>query len=319
MQPFEQLEKEFAEWACVENPVACASGTAALHLALESLGMPLGSEVIVPEFTMVACARAVSAAGLVPVFVDCGDDLLMDAAKVEAAITPQTCAIMPVHIYGRICAMNALTQLASRHGLRMVEDLSEVHGIPPHPHTDAACWSFYQNKIICGEEGGLVAFKDPQHATTARELRTLGFTTRHDFFHRARGWNHRMSNAHATLILNSLHAADKHLERRREVEEWYNEQVPAYFQIPFWRDAVWVYDLRVPAAHNMEALVATLNQQGIEARMGFKPMSQQPEYLGAYEHLNAYNMSKRVFYLPVSPMFARDTVCRITGCLKELL
>ncbi|MCK9570792.1 DegT/DnrJ/EryC1/StrS family aminotransferase, partial [Candidatus Pacearchaeota archaeon] len=183
MEPYQELEFRFGEWIGNPNTVACSSGTAALHLALEALQLPIHSCVMVPEFTMVACARAVTMAGLHPIFIDCGDDLLLDTKVMQSKTVRHQSAIMPVHIYGRRCSMKAIIDHAKTNNLAVVEDMAEIHGVNPHPESDAACWSFYKNKIVHGEEGGMVAFKEAKHADKARQLRSLGFTQAHDFAH----------------------------------------------------------------------------------------------------------------------------------------
>lgn len=313
MEYVQQLEQEFGKWAGVTNAVACASGTAALHLALEALELPQGSRIVIPEFTMVACARAATAAGLVPVFADCGEDLLLDPDQISHCLRAgNVSAIMPVHIYGRRCNMDEIMPQARRHGLAVIEDMAEIHGIPPHPESDAACWSFYKNKIVHGEEGGLVAFsatvKGAYAADRARELRCLGFNDDHDYIHRPRGWNHRMSNAHARLILDSLAQVTENQRRHRQVEAWYNARIPTGWHMPP-RDAVWVYDLHLDAY--APGVVRDLNRRGIAVRMAFKPMSEQPEYLGHYERLRAHYASRRVLYLPVYPDMTEEHVNQI--------
>lgn len=299
MQAFERLEREFGEWVDRSHMVACSSGTTALHLALEALQLPLGSEVLVPEFTMVACARAVVMAGLKPVFVDCNDDLLMEPSLCSQRITPTTRAIMPVHVYGRRCDMDSIASIAFEHGLKIVEDCAEYHGGTLCDRADASCWSFYRNKIVAGEEGGMISFRDEEHAELARCLRCQGFTPAHDFVHVPRGINARMSNAHAELILRSLGNADAEILRRAAIANRYDEIVPDGWRMPQ-RDVVWVYDLILPAGTDMAAKVRKLNEHGVAARMGFKPMSEQPEFRSeGHEHLNAYRLSRRVMYLPV--------------------
>jgi perosamine synthetase len=149
-QPFELLEDEVADWAGYPrgHVVSCSSGTAALHIALEALQLPQGATVIMPDLTMVACARAVHLAGLVPQFVDCKDDLNMDVRQIDSTQLRSTAAFMAVHLYGR-CAF----KMFGFNNLRVVEDMAEAHGVRPHAETDAACWSFYRNKIVAGEEG----------------------------------------------------------------------------------------------------------------------------------------------------------------------
>jgi len=146
MEAFEELEERLSAWSGCQNVVACSSGTAALHLAFEALQLPIGSQVIMPEFTMVACARAATMAGLRPVFVDCGEDLLMDVEKIEDYVSDLTSAILMVHVYGRVCDMERIRWIAARHNLSIIEDLAEAHGVRPDYHTRAACWSFYRNR-----------------------------------------------------------------------------------------------------------------------------------------------------------------------------
>ena len=339
MQLFEQLEKEWAEFNSLDprGMVACSSGTAALHLALEAFRLPQESEVVVPDFTMVACARAVTLAGLTPVFVDCDERLLIDSSLLEhlvgdsSQVTGKVGVIMSVHLYGRRQNMDWITQAPIRCNPYFVEDLAEAHGIRPHEDTNAACWSFYKNKIVAGEEGGAVWFRDPTHAALARQLRSLGFTDAHDFDHVPRGHNYRMSNLHAKAILGceedgtktwlgieqSLAHYSDNVHRRRQIEGWYEKYCPTEWRMPA-RDAVWVYDLRIPGMTRDEQLevVKALNGVGIAARMSFLPMSNQAEYAGCRRvtadgpESPAYAASREVFYLPVRPGETTEADCR---------
>ena len=316
-EPYLELEEEFAKFAGYpkENMVLCSSGTSALHLALEAMQLPTNSTVVVPELTMIACPRAVSLARLKPIFWDCYDDLLVDILRFPTVNSFQ--AVMPVHIYGRKCDMVSVVVWAKENKAKIVEDLAEAHGVKPHPLTDAACYSFYRNKIIAGEEGGAVAFKDVEHAKLARQLRSMGFTDKHDFLHVPFGHNYRMSNAHASLILPSLRNFEENTVKRRQVESWYNETVPENWHMPP-RDAVWVYDVRVPENVNTTELVGRLNSQKIAARLCFKPMSMQAEFYNVYyKTTNAYRLSNRVIYLPVSPAMTKDDVKNIVEKLLD--
>jgi perosamine synthetase len=310
MQAYEQLEKEFGEWANVKNVVACSSGTTALHLALEALQLPQGSKVLVPDFTMVSCARAITLAGLVPVFVDCGDDLLITAANIFAVWDHDCTAVMPVHIYGRQCDMQPIIDFAYDHNLIVIEDLAEAHGIQPHPATHAACWSFYQNKVIAGEEGGAVSFKGEYTAKLARSLRCLGFTDAHDFTHHPRGINGRLSNANAELIRESLKHVHYNLTARREVETWYSETIPKEWHMPP-RLVPWVYDIRIPGT-DLNWVIKQLNAKNIPARHGFKPLSRQQEYTTGNDlDTNAGRLSKEIMYLPIYPDMTKLRVGQI--------
>lgn len=320
MQSYELLEKRFGEWrGCQrEHTVACSSGTAALHLAIESLDLPLGSEIICPDFTMVACARAIVMAGMKPVFVDCRDDLLVRLEGVLCAMTNKTRAILAVHIYGRQCDMDFLCcEIACANDLRVIEDLAEAHGVVPHEDTDAVCWSFYRNKIIHGEEGGMIAFKRPEHAEKARCLRSLGFTPEHNFDHVPRGHNYRMSNCHADLILQSLDCFEEDEKKRRQIEACYNNLLPPSMPP---RDAVWVYDVKLDGI-NPAKVVKQMNKWGYAARQAFKPMHTQIEFADGYGHRNnnAARMSSQVMYLPVDPSKPLSYVGETVGAFKEAL
>lgn len=306
MEVYEEFEKEWESWAKVPNVVGCNSGTAALHLALEALQLPQGSEVIVPDLCMIACPRAVILAGLVPIFVGCGPDLNMRPDMVEAVVTGRTRAILVVHNYGRKCKLTALYAIALRKWLKVVEDRAEIHGanfdgfIP-----DAACWSFYRNKIIAGEEGGAVSFREKVHAAHARQLRCLGFTEDHDFSHVPRGHNYRLSNAHARLILDSMSIWQRNWLIRRRNEENYNVLCPEDCRMPK-RDAPWVYDLRIPGMSTLtqDTLVKDLNKEGIRARHCFKPCSTQLEFQKCKvvgDKAEADKAAKEVIYLPLGP------------------
>lgn len=320
MEPYLSLEKEFASRFELEHTVACSSGTTALQLALEAFNLPLGSSVLVPEFTMIACARAVTMAGLRPIFVDCGDDLLMRPDLLVQRSAGDTVAVMPVHIYGRLCNMSHIGDIAKAMDWKVIEDCAEVHGASglqqPKPN-GAQCWSFYRNKIVAGEEGGMIAFYDSKPANLATMLRSHGFTSQHNFMHIPRGINARLSNAHASIVLHSLSKLDRNLVKRRTIEAWYSDRIPAEWRMPA-REAVWVYDLLLPVGANSEEVTQDLNSAGIPARCGFKPMSMQPEYYHpGYIALNAYRLSKRVLYLPCDPSLTEDDVDRICAALMH--
>lgn len=298
----ERLEAELVEWTGMPYVVACSSGTAALHLACEALGVR-GKAVTVPDYTMIACPNAVAAAGGIPVFVDCEDrDLLVSRellAAANEALRPS--ATMLVHVYGRRC------DDPGRSPYRVIEDMAEVHGISPYPGTEAACWSFYRNKVVHGEEGGAVAFRDRDAADKARRLRCLGFTDAHDYTHEPYGMNYRLADTLAGLISKSLSGFGAEVSRRREYEAVYDEACPLTWKMPP-RDSPWVYDFRVRGMTGklQDLLVRGLNERfAAEARHAFKPMCKQPQYLpgpavvtkpGRHE---ADIASQEVVYLPL--------------------
>lgn len=336
MQEYEELEVELSSSKLMNledtpHVVVTSSGTSAIQVALESFDFARGKEVLVPEFTMIACARAVVMAGLKPVFVDCNYDLLMDPKLAESKITDNTVAILSVNIYGRLCSPE-IDALAKKHNLIHIEDCAESHTAkrlkPVTP--DARCFSFYQNKIVAGEEGGAIAYKDENRACSAKMIRCQGFTAEHNFVHRPGGFNARLSNANAQIIRRSLYHLEETVSQRRTAEEDYWSVMKRngldsldmnHRAGP--RSAPWVYDLWLPEDVPNEKVVRLLNKEhgaGV-ARVGFKPMSYQPEFFtnSAYEvySLKAYHASYRVIYLSLDPHLGSHKREKIVQSLCE--
>lgn len=312
MQPYEKFEKEYARYVGTKHAVSCNTGTAALHLALKAIGVKRGDEVIVPDFTMIATAWAVTYCGAKPVFVDCGDDLLIDPDKIEAKITPRTKAIMPVHVYGRVCNMDKIMELAKKYGLRVVEDACEAQGAQWKGKNvgsfDIGCFSLYMNKIIPAEEGGVITTDDEEIAKKIRKIKSMSFGDRHDYYHDEIGFNYRMTNSQAILGLASLSMANEIQQSRFKIAGWYDKYLKDEWKMPT-RKVVWVYDIKHP---RMEDVVKTLNSKGYNARHGFKPMTMQPMYLNKrYKRFNSYKKSLEICYLPVSPFMTEEMVKEI--------
>ena len=281
--PYKQLEKEYAKFTGSKYAVSCNSGTAALHLALKAIGIGVGDEVIVPEFTMISCAFAVSYCGATPVFVDCGDDLNIDCSLIEEKITPKTQVIMPVHIYGRLCDMTAIRDIVRRHDLWVVEDACEAQGAVYKSKADITCYSFYENKIIHAEEGGICTTDNKVLAERINYLKNMSFGKKHDYIHEEIGFNYRMPNSQAKLALESLHNYPQEKIRRQEQVD----SLDSFYGKTPKRDANWVYDMKK----------RDLNGD-FETREFFKPMSQQPPYFNkGYKKLKAYKKSKEGMYI----------------------
>ena len=260
---YKKLEKEFAKYVKSEHAVSCNSGTSALHLALLSCGVGEGDEVIVPDFTMSACGFAVSYTGAKPVFIDCDDTLNIDVDLIEAKVTSKTKAIMPVHIYGRLCNMDKIMSIAKKYGLYVIEDASEAHGAVFNSPAHITCFSLYENKIINAEEGGICTTNYKRHADRMNYFKNMAFDQGHTFFHYDIGYNYRMAESQAKLALKSLKNVDKELKRRRKAEQKlikkYGETMPP-------RDVVWVFD--------------SLRKLEGDTRPFFKPLSSMPMWGG---------------------------------------
>jgi perosamine synthetase len=310
-----RFEEAFAEYNGVPHGVACSSGTTALTLALRALDIGPGDEVIVPEFTMIASAWAVTYTGATPVFVDCGDDLNIDVTLIEEKITPRTKAIMPVHVYGRRCAMEPILELAYEYNLRVVEDSAEAHGV--RPTGDIACYSLFANKIITAGEGGICLTRDAHLAEQMAHLRAMAFTRDHSFLHKKLAYNFRMTNMQAAVALAQTEQLDTILATRRDIEKRYDERlhdVPGITLMPP-RDVLWMYDVR---AQGRDDLLAHLKEHGIDTRVFFKPMSRQPGYHDAdWPSLNASRLSEDGFYLPTHTGLTEQDQEIITGTIRE--
>ncbi|WP_046495155.1 DegT/DnrJ/EryC1/StrS family aminotransferase [Streptomyces odonnellii] len=310
-----RFEEEFARYNGVAHGVACSSGTTALTLALRALGVGPGDEVIVPEFTMIASAWAVTYTGATPVFVDCGDDLNIDVSLIEEKITPRTKVILPVHIYGRRCDMDAIMDLALQYNLRVVEDSAEAHGV--RPVADIACFSLFANKIITAGEGGICLTEDPRLAEQMAHLRAMAFTKDHSFLHKKLAYNFRMTSMQAAVALAQTERLDTILELRREIERRYDEGLRGIDGITMMppRDVLWMYDVR---AERRDELREFLAAEGVETRLFFKPMSRQPGYYDAdWPSLNASRFSEDGFYLPTHTGLTAEDQEFITGRIRK--
>lgn len=303
--PYQKLEKRFAKFVHSKHAVSCNTGTAALHLGLLALGVGKGDEVIVPDFTMAACAFAVSYCGATPVFVDAEEKTYgINPLLIEEAITKKTKAIMVVHVYGHLARIDEVIEIGKKHGIPVIEDASEAHGAVKFSHADVTCYSFYKNKIIHAEEGGIVTTDRKELADRMRFLKNMAFTPEHDYFHPEIGYNYRMPDSQASLVLQSMNNYHSNRKKRRVIESYYNKLLPVPANR---RDAVWFYEVFVRSTKE------PLEEFG--ARHAFKPLSSFPMYGGGKGHPVARKLSQMIL-LPCHPSLGRGEVRYI--CSKLL-
>jgi dTDP-4-amino-4,6-dideoxygalactose transaminase len=225
------FEQEFGKLVDGRACVAVNSGTSALHLSLLALGIGRGDEVVVPSFSFAATANAVAAAGAVPVFADIDPDTYcLDPAAVEAALTPRTAAIMPVHLFGHPAAMDALVPLAQSRGLAIVEDAAQAVGArlgdtPVGAFGATACFSFYPTKNMHSLEGGMVVTADPALERTVRLLRNQGMLRQYE--NEIVGLNNRMTDVAAAVGRVQLAKLDRWTQRRRDIAARYDAGLTA--------------------------------------------------------------------------------------------
>jgi perosamine synthetase len=326
------FEAALAQYHAVPHAVAVSSGTAGLHLALLTLGIGEGDEVIVPSFTFIAVANTVLQLRATPVFAEIDPiTLCLDPASVERAITPRTRAILVVHTFGVMAEIDALLQIARRHNLLLIEDACEAIGAqfgdPPNPGRagsfgDLAVLGFYPNKQLTTGEGGAVLARDPAHAARLRCLRNQGRNPEAGWLdHIEIGYNYRLSDLACALGRVQLSRLGEMLALRQAAAERYDallQEIPG-LELPSLalprRSISWfVYVVRLPAHIDRDRVQAALARCGIATGRYFAPIHLQPAWR---EHPSAIAAS-----LPLTESIARHTLAlpffnRITASQQQ--
>jgi dTDP-4-amino-4,6-dideoxygalactose transaminase len=325
------FEENFAAYCGAARGVGASSGTSAIHLALVALGVGPGDEVITACNTFIATTEAISHAGARPVLVDVQEDTqLIDPEKVEAAITPRTKAIVPVHLFGQPADMDAIREIASRLGLKVVADAAQAHGsdIDGDRHKilgDATTFSFYPGKNLGAYgDGGMVVTDDGELADRMKMLGDHGSPEKHR--HVAEGWNYRLDAIQAAVLGVKLGHLDAWTDRRRSRAARYNaafdgaDNVSPVAELPGRRHVYHLYVIRVK---DRDALGKALGERGIGWGIHYKgPLHLQPayEYLG--HHRGDFPVGERCADEIISlPMFAELTdemVDEVAAAVKEL-
>ena len=281
-----EFEKEFAAYCDVKACVGVGNGTDAIYLVLRALGIGTGDEVITVAHTFIATSEAISMTGARPVFVDIKEDtMLMDPALIEKAITPRTKAIVAVHLYGQPCDMDAIMQIAERHGLKVIEDAAQAHGARWRGRRvgsigDAACFSFYPGKNLgaFGDAGAVVS-NDVELLEKVRMLANHGRLEK--YTHKMEGVNSRLDGLQAAILRVKLRHLDNWNESRRRHADFYFEALNGGdLQMPVVHEhAEPVWHLFVVRVSDRAGLQTTLKQEGIATGVHYPvPLHQQPAY-----------------------------------------
>jgi dTDP-4-amino-4,6-dideoxygalactose transaminase len=320
------FEAAYAAYTGSSHCVGVESGTAALRLALDALEIGPGDEVIMPANTYIASALPVSALGGVPVLVDMGDDYLLDAGAIEAAVTPRTKAVMPVHLYGQIVPMRPILEIARRHGLRVIEDASQAHGARDDGRRagsigDIGCFSFYPGKNLGAYgDAGAVVTDDDELADRVRLLRDFGQKRKYE--HLVKGDNCRLDSMQAAVLGVKLRHLDDWNARRCEHARRYDSLLAAAgFPVPKrLTEEGHVYHLYVTEVEDRAEVIAGLAERGVHAQIHYPiPIHRQPAYRemraleGRYPKTEA--AAARVLSLP---MFAELTPAQIEHVAASL-
>jgi len=314
------FEREFAGYCQASQAIGVNSGTSALHLALLAAGIGPGDEVITVPFTFVATVSAICYTGATPVFVDIEPDYFtMDPSKIEAAITPKTKAIMPVHLYGQPADMDPIMEIARRRGLTVIEDAAQAHGSDYHGRrcgsiAEIAGFSFYPGKNLGAYgEGGAITTTRADVAATCRTLRDWGQEKRYE--HRLKGFNYRMDGIQGAILRVKLRHLEAWTERRRQVAEWYAAALdPDSVRLPKARPGCrHVYHVYAVRTDDRENLRDVLGKQGIQTGVHYPiPVHLQPAHADLGYHAGdfpvAEQVAREVLSLPMFPEMTREQV-----------
>ncbi|MHA6694014.1 DegT/DnrJ/EryC1/StrS family aminotransferase [Homoserinimonas sp. A520] len=302
------FENEFASIVDGRRSIAVNSGTSALHLAFLAGGVGPGDEVIVPSFSFAATANAVALTGATPVFVDIESDYFsIDPAAVEAAITPRTKAIMPVHLYGHPSNLVALKAIADKHGLQIYEDAAQAHaasvdGIPVGAWGVAGSFSFYPTKNMMSGEGGMITTSSEELERVARMLRNQGMERRYE--NEVVGFNMRMTDIHAAIGRVQLGKLAGWTAKRQANAAFLNEHITGVVTPPTAPGAVHVYHqytVRV-VDHDRDAFAAELTKRGVGSGSYYPtPIHRLPSFQLELDLPVTETATKEVLSLPVYP------------------
>jgi len=323
------FEREFASFQNAGAGIAVNTGTSALHLALLAAGIGPGDEVITVPFTFVATVAAIVYTGAKPVFVDIDPvSLTMDPERIEAAISPRTKAIVPVHLYGQSADMDPILEIARFHGLVVIEDACQAHGAEYRGRRVGSlghmgCFSFYPGKNLgaCGE-GGMVVTNDQGYDRTIRMLRDWGAESK--YHHILKGYNYRMEGLQGALLRVKLRHLEKWTEARRANAVRYNELladsgVKTPHEMPFCRHVYHIYAVRVPDRSGFQN---ALTGQGIQTGVHYPvPVHLQPAYAdlgyGAGDFPHSEAAANEVVSLPMFPELTPDQQHYVAKAVRE--
>lgn len=340
--PFvKQFEQSMASYIGRKYAIAVTNGTAALEMAVVALGLKSGDEVIMPAFTIISCAGALVKAGVKPVLVDSHFETFnMNVDEIEAKITPQTKAIMVVHIYGLPVDMNPILLLAQKYNLQIIEDAAQVHGQTYHGKKcgsfgTISTFSFYPNKHITTGEGGMVLTDDEIIYEKCMRLRNLGFSAdpHKRFIHEELGWNLRMTNVQAALGVAQLEQIEHFIVKKRSIGSLYQDLLKDLLMVNlplnrqcFAENIYWVFAITLKETYlkKVNTIMQELSARGIGTRPFFYPMHQQPVFkrMGLFlgeSYPNATKLYERGFYIPSGLALTEEQIDKVSTVLHEVL
>ncbi|HSB65920.1 MAG TPA: DegT/DnrJ/EryC1/StrS family aminotransferase [Anaerolineales bacterium] len=343
----EEFEQAWASYCGMRYGIAVSNGTTALQVAVACLGLQPGDEVILPTFTIISCAQAVTYNGGIPVLVDCEPRTwCMDVSQIEARISTRTRAIMPVHIYGHPVDMDPIVSLRKKYGLAIIEDAAEAHGAEYLSNrgtqtevwrrcggmSDISVFSFYANKLVTTGEGGMLLTNDPHIAERARSLRNLCFQRERRFYHTELGHNFRLTNLQAAIGLAQVQRMPDTIRKKRWMGETYTQRLKHLHQIqlpveePWAKQVYWMYGLVLDESTGMDApeFAKRLYAEGVETRPFFLGIHEQPVYTrqGLFvseKYPVAERIARQGLYLPSGVALTEDQLEEVCRAVEKIL
>ncbi|PJZ86281.1 DegT/DnrJ/EryC1/StrS family aminotransferase [Leptospira harrisiae] len=335
-----EFESQFAKYCGVDHGIGVCNGTVAIHLALVALGIGKGDEVIIPNFTMIATAFAVCYTGATPVFVDADRNTWnIDITKIEEKITSNTKAIIPVHIMGLVCDMDAINNIAKKHKLFVIEDAAEAHGAEykgkkAGSMSDIATFSFFANKNLTTGEGGMVVTNDKELSSKSRYYKNLCFPLEggREYKHSDIGFNYRLSNLHAAIGLAQLENVEMYTEMRINNFNEYNVSLSQIegistqiwdrmkYKHVHWMNAVVVNPRKY--GRSRDELMVLLRDKGIDSRKLFTGMHSQKALkdYGCQSEGNysvTEDLSENGMYLPSSSTLSKTQISYVCDTIAS--
>ncbi len=334
-----EFENQLAAYCNRKHGISVSSGTAALEIAIKSLGLCEGDEIIVPSLTIISCSNAIIKNGLVPVLVDSYEDTWnMSVEDIRAKITPKTKAIMMVHLYGLPCLVDEILNIAKEFNLKIIEDAAEMHGQtyrdqPCGGLGDISIFSFYANKHITTGEGGMILTNEDTIADKCRSLRNHCFMSGRRFRHDDIGQNARMTNLQAAVGLAQLETLPQFVERKRTMGNMYTKafkdlkgvSLPIE-QTDYAQNIYWAYGVVLDSEvfPEPEKVMKSLTDAGIGNRPFFWPLHKQPIYqdMGLFSrdsHPVAEKLANYGFYLPSGLSLTKDQINTVIEKFRDVI
>lgn len=327
-QKVSEFERKVANYHSIREAIGVASGTDALHLSIDALGIGKGEEVITTPFTFIATAEAILYVGATPVFVDIEPDTLnIDVSQIEANITKKTKAILPVHLFGHPADMINILDIAKKYRLKIIEDCAqsfgaEVNGKKAGSLGDAGCFSFYPSKNLGGYgDGGMVILNDSGVADTIRELRNHG--SKGSYRHKRVGFNSRLDEIQAGILLVKLLHLDKYNIKRRQNAALYNNLLSDKVRCPVEKQGAYhVFHQYTIISNKRDEIHQRLKENGISSVVYYPvPLHLQEalKFLG-YQKGDfpvAEKAAREVLSLPMYPELEESTIIEIAEIIKS--